>query len=452
MDKPWHEQTATALGAGIAAGRIDPVELAEHFLARIESLDADRRVYIRPTPARARAEAAAARQRQRDGRRLGPLDGVPLSWKDLFDTAGIATTFGSALFRDRVPATDAAVVTRAARAGMVCLGKTGLSELAYSGLGINPTFGTPANACDAAVERVPGGSSSGAGVSVAAGLAPVGIGTDTGGSVRIPAAWNGLVGLKTTAGRLPLAGTLPLCPSYDTIGPLARDVADCAAMFAVLDDARPADLRGASLQGVRLLLPTTIVFDDLDDTVRGAVEAALEKLAKAGAVLQRAPVPELQEAFDAVARYGNVISSEGYALWHRELESAGGQVFAPIRERLLIARQMTAFQAESAHLVLADIARRFQARTCGWQAVVMPTVPVVAMPIAPLLESRDAFDRANVLSARNTRFGNLMGGCGLTVPCQPPGALPVGLSFLGGPAREGAILRLGAAAERTLAA
>ncbi len=176
-DRNWHDMTALQLGDGIAAGEIDPVDLTEHFLARIEELDGERRVYITVTTERARAEAAAARQRQRAGLRLGPLDGVPMSWKDLTDTAGVRTTFASNLLADRVPDEDAALLKRAGRAGMVCLGKTTLSEFAYSGLGINPYFGTPSSFGEGDDARIPGGSSSGAGVSVAKGLAPAGIGS-----------------------------------------------------------------------------------------------------------------------------------------------------------------------------------------------------------------------------------------------------------------------------------
>jgi aspartyl-tRNA(Asn)/glutamyl-tRNA(Gln) amidotransferase subunit A len=444
--------TALALGAGIGDGTIDPVALTDYFLDRIERLDAEHKVYILPTPARARAEAKAAQQRQQDGRRLGPLDGVPMSWKDLFDTAGVATTFGSALFRDRLPAKDAGVLRRATRAGMVCLGKTNLSEFAYSGLGINPTFGTPASAADDQVPRVPGGSSSGAGAGVGRGLAPAGIGSDTGGSVRIPAAWNGIVGLKTTIGRLPLDGVLPLSPSYDTAGPLTRDVADAAAIFAVLDGSRPADLAGATLKGVRLLVPTTIVLDNLDGTVADAYEAALAKLERAGAVLERRQVPEFAEAYDALATYGNVVSVEGYTLWREHLARGGNQVYAPIRERLLQAEGLNAYQAEKARQLLADISARCRARYAGWRAMVLPTVAIVPPPIAELEADRAKFDAANVMSARNTRLGNLMGGCGLTIPCQPAGALPVGLGFMAPPHAEGMLLRLGVAAERALAA
>jgi len=257
MTTPWHEMTALALGRAIAARSIDPVELAEHFLARIAELDPEHAIYLRTTPERALGEAAAARRRAREGSRLGLLDGVPLSWKDLFDTAGVTTSGGTPLLADRVPRRDATVVQRATRAGMVCLGKTNLPDLAYSGIGINPHFGTPVNPFDGETRRAPGGSSAGAAVSVARGLAPAAIGTDTGGSVRIPAAWNGLVGLKTTAGVLPITGVIPLSPTLDTVGPLTRDVADAGAVFAVLGARRAADLEGADLRDARLLVPTS---------------------------------------------------------------------------------------------------------------------------------------------------------------------------------------------------
>jgi aspartyl-tRNA(Asn)/glutamyl-tRNA(Gln) amidotransferase subunit A len=448
--KPWHEMTALELGAGIADKSIDAVELTDYFLNRIETLDGDRKVYLRPTADRARAEAQAAAGRARQGQRLGPLDGVPMSWKDLTDTAGVTTTFGSAIFRDRVPTRDALLLRRAVRAGMICLGKTNLSEFAYSGLGINPTYGTPANAADSKVARVPGGSSSGAAVSVGAGLAPAGIGSDTGGSVRIPAALNGLVGLKTTIGLLPLDGIMALSPSLDTIGPLTRDVADANAVFAVLNDARPFDLAGGSLRGVRLLKPTDVVYTELDDTVAAASAAALDKLADAGADIVEAPVPEFQEAFDVVARHGNIISAEGYAIWRDELDSRHDEMYWGIYSRFELAKKLTGIDAERAHILLRDVARRYQARVSGYAAVVLPTCPRVAPPIADLESDPAAYDDANLALTRNTRLGNLMATCGVTLPCQRAGELPVGLQFMGLPNREGAILRLAAAAEAAL--
>ena len=217
MSREWHHMTALALGQGIGAGDIDPVELAEHFLARIEALDSDRTVYLYVTADRARAEAEAARRRAREGASPGAARRRTDLVEGTCSTAPARRpTAATPLFAQRVPDTDALLLARATRAGMVCLGKTNLTEFAFSALGINPHFGTPANAYDGAVARAPGGSSSGAAVSVARGLAAAAMGSDTGGSVRVPAAWNGLVGLKTTAGLLPLDGVIPLAASLDT--------------------------------------------------------------------------------------------------------------------------------------------------------------------------------------------------------------------------------------------
>ncbi|MDE0944155.1 MAG: amidase family protein [Alphaproteobacteria bacterium] len=450
-DTAWHEMTALALGAAIQNGQIDPVDLTEHFLSRIAAEDPDHRVYIRTTADRARAEATAASARAKAGLRQSTLDGVPISWKDLTDTAGTETTFGSALLRDRVPDRDALLLRRATLAGMICLGKTTMSEFAYSGLGINPIFGTPANGADNEVERVPGGSSSGAGVSVRSGLAPAGIGSDTGGSVRIPAALNGIVGLKTTIGVLPLEGILALSPTFDTIGPLTRDVADANAIFAMLNESRPYDLNGASLQGVRLLKPTDIMFDDLDDTVASAMSATLDRLSNAGAEIIEGAVPEFAEAFELVAKHGNIISAEAYALWHDLVEARGDEMYWGIRSRFELAKKLTAIDAESAHIGLSAIAARYRSRTAGFAAVIHPTCPRVAPPIADLEDDPVAYDDANLALTRNTRLGNIMETCGVTLPCQGPGQLPVGLSLMATGHNEGKVLRLAKAAEDALA-
>jgi aspartyl-tRNA(Asn)/glutamyl-tRNA(Gln) amidotransferase subunit A len=232
----WLGMTAAALGRGIADGSIGPVALTEAYLAAIDAHPFRDRIYARVTADRARAEAAAAEARAKAGHRLSPLDGVPISWKDLFDTAGTATEAGSKLLAGRVPEADALVLRNATALGLVCLGKTHMTELAFSGLGYNPMTATPP--CVNDHDAVPGGSSSGAAASVAFGLASAGIGSDTGGSVRVPSAWNDLVGLKTTAGRVPLDGVVPLCARFDTVGPLCRSVEDAALMLAALEGAR----------------------------------------------------------------------------------------------------------------------------------------------------------------------------------------------------------------------
>lgn len=243
---------------------------------------------------RALAEAGAAAARARAGHRRGLLDGVPLSWKDLFDTAGVATEAGSALLKGRIPSEDARVLRNATAQGAVCLGKTHMSELAFSGLGLNPMTATPPCVNDEAA--VSGGSSSGAAASVAFGLAPCGIGSDTGGSVRIPSAWNDLVGLKTTSGRVPLEGVVPLCARFDTVGPLGRSVEDAALALALLEGGQPADLRGASIKGTRIGVLQTVALDDMREQPRVAYQSALERLQNAGAVLEKFDAPEVDLA------------------------------------------------------------------------------------------------------------------------------------------------------------
>ena len=450
MSRPWHEMTALQLGAAIGDGAIDPVELTDHFLDRIEAIDVERTIYLRPMPERARAEALAARARARAGRRLGPLDGVPVSWKDLVDAAGVPTTAGTPL-SDRHPSRDAPLLARASRAGLVCLGKTNLPDFAYSGIGQNVHFGTPANPWDEAVPRAPGGSSSGTAVSIAKGLAPVGIGSDTGGSVRIPAAFNGLVGLKTTAGLLPLDGIVLLSPSFDTIGPLCRDAADANAMLAVLARRAAADLDGADIARATVLAPTTYVWEEFDPGVHATAGAALEALAQAGAKVVHAPVPEFQEAHELIARHGNVISAEGYALWGAAIEAHPEQVDPTIRARFATTRGTTPEGIEAVRLGLIEIARRYLARTAAFDAVVMPTVPIPPPALEDAVASTDAAVEIYALIPRHTRFGNFFGLCGLTQPCGLSGGLPVGLMWLAPPLEENRLLRLAAAAEPSLA-
>lgn len=451
MSKPWHEMTALELGAGIASGAIDPVALCEHFFQRIEAVDPDRNIYVRLTKERALTEAKAAAGRRAAGLRLGPLDGVPVSWKDLFDTAGVATEAGTRIFAGRTPSRDALVVARATRAGMICLGKTSLPDFAFSGLGINPTCGTPANAHDEETPRVPGGSSAGAAVSVARGLAPIGIGSDTGGSVRIPAALNGLVGLKTTAGLIPLTGAVALSPTLDTIGPLTRDVADANAMLAVLAAARAYDLTGATLAGVRLLAPTNAIWSRTSSEVRDVFETALARLAQAGARIESAAIEEFDELIELTAERGNLISAEGYALWGAEMDAAPDKIYPPVYARFVPVKERSAVDVVTYQLALPAIRARYGRRVAGYHAVVMPTVPIVAPPIAGLIDDVDAHDEAAVTVAWNTRLGNLLGLSAITLPAGRASGLPVGLMAFGRPFGEGALLRLAKAAESALA-
>lgn len=440
----WRSMGVTELGRGIEAGTVDPLALAECYLDAAAEHAEGGRIYARLTRHRALAEAAAAHDRARAGLRRGLLDGVPLSWKDLFDSAGTATEAGSALLKDRVPASDATALARATAAGMVCLGKTHMSELAFSGLGLNPITATPPCINDPAA--VPGGSSSGAATSVAFGLAPAAIGSDTGGSVRVPAAWNDLVGLKTSHGRIPTDGAVPLCEMFDTVGPIARNVEDAAALFAMLDQSKPADLEGASLQGTRLAVLRTIAFDGIRDTPAEGFEAARRRLEAAGATVTDLDAPCLPGAMDlSVILY----TTEAYAIWRETIEAAPHLMFPPILERFRGGASQNGADYVAAWRSLRAARAAWRALVASFDAVILPTTPNMPPDAARLMTDTDYYVTENLLTLRNTRIGNLMDVSALSLPTGTPS---VGISLMAGPGEEARLLRLGAAAERALAA
>ncbi len=439
----WLVMTACDLGRGIGKGQIDPVELTETYLAAIDAHPHRDSIYARVTHDRARAEAKAAKERAALGLRRSLLDGVPISWKDLFDTAGIGTEAGSALLKGRVPDADAVVLRNATAMGTVCLGKTHMSELAFSGLGLNPITDTPP--CVDDEDAVPGGSSSGAAASVAWGLAACGIGSDTGGSVRIPAAWNNLVGLKTTAGRLSLEGVVPLCLRFDTVGPLARSVEDAAHMLALLEGGTPADLRGASLKGRRFAELQNVAKDDLRDAPRQAFDDALDRLRDAGAEIVPLEVPELH---DAMALSGILYTTEAYGLWKDVIEANPEAMYPEILERFRTGKDVSGPDYVAAWSKLKACRAAWDAATAGFDAVLAPTAPILPPNLERLLSDHDYYVTENLLALRNTRIGNLMGLAALTLPT---GAAGCGLMMLGYPGSEEALLRLGSAAETALA-
>ena len=438
----WLWMTAADLGRGIGAGKIHAMELTEAYLDAIAAHPEGRRIYARTTPRRARSMAIAAADRAKTGRRIGLLDGVPISWKDLFDASGAACVAGSDLLAGRVPDRDAEVLHTATTQGLVCLGKTHMSELAFSGLGLNPVTQTPPCVNDA--DAVPGGSSSGAATSVAFGLAAAGIGSDTGGSVRIPAAWNDLVGLKTTPGRLSLAGVVPLCERFDTVGPLARSVEDCALLLAAMEGGRAADLDGASLKGARLLILETVAMDDLRDAPAAGFDGAVDRLARAGARIEAGKIPEVAEAMGLAAL---LFTAEAYGIWGPTIEKAPEKMFPRILERF---RSGAAFSASDyvAGWRRLEVLRRIWARkTAAYDAVILPTSPILPPNAKRLMKDDAYYVTENLMALRNTRIGNLFGLCGLTLPTAHPSC---GISLLAAPGQEERLLRLGAAAERAL--
>jgi len=437
----WRKLSAAELGRGIASGGIDPVALTDMFLAAIDAEPARDRIFARLTPERARAEALAARERAKAGLRRHPLDGVPISWKDNFDSAGIATEAGSALLKGRVPKADATVLATATAQGSVSLGKTHLTELAFSGLGLNPITATPPNALEPSL--APGGSSSGAAVATALGLAAAGIGSDTGGSVRVPAAWNDLVGLKTTAGRLPLTGVVPLAESFDTVGPLAKTVEDAALLLGLLEGSKPADLSGASLAGCRFLVLEN-ALQATRDAPGAAFEAGLVKLSKSGAKIDRASLSEIAEAlsFSPI-----LFGAEAYGTWKDAIEAAPDKMFPQVLARFRGGKGFSGADFVAAWQRLRRLRGLYLTATAEYDAVLLPTTPNLPPDAARLLAEPDYFVSENLLTLSNTRIANLLGLAALSLPTATPQA---GFMLMTAPLSEARLLRLGAAAEPIL--
>jgi len=443
MDE-WRWMTAADLGRGIGAGQIDPVALTEVYLSAIDAHEHRDRIYARVTHDRARGEAAAAAERAMSGLRRGPLDGVPVSWKDLFDTAGIGTEAGTALMAGRVPDEDAEVLKAATVAGLVCLGKTHMSEIAFSGLGLNPITAT--SPCVNDVDAVAGGSSSGAAASVAFGLAAAGIGSDTGGSVRIPSAWNDLVGLKTTHGRLSLEGVVPLCLTFDTVGPLCRSVEDAGLLLAVLEGGQPADLAGADLSGLRFMVLDTIAPDEVRDAPRDAFAGAVERLKAAGARVEHRYFAQL---FDAFRVAGDLYAADSYGWWRDKVEATPEKMFPQILERVRGGQTVTGPDYCAGWNLLRQIRKEHTAWTAEFDAVILPSAPILPPHAERLLTDDDYYKSENLLALRNTRIANLMDVCSITLPTGVPSC---GFMLNGQNGAEEALLRVAAAVEQVVKA
>ncbi|HOM20828.1 MAG TPA: amidase, partial [Ottowia sp.] len=443
--------TIEHLSHELAAGRTTAVALAEAALARARDPAGEgARVFTALGTERALAAARASDLLRAAGVVRSPLEGIPVSIKDLFDVAGEVTTAGSAVLRGAAPAArNAPVVERLIAAGAVIVGRTNMTEFAFSGLGLNPHHGTPANPWDRATRRIPGGSSSGAAVSVTDGMAAVAIGSDTGGSVRIPAALCGLAGFKPTQRRVPTEGALPLSTSLDSIGPLAASVRCCALTDAILAGQPPVPPPARALRDARLAVPETVVLDGLEPPVAAAFEAALARLSAAGARIRHIAVPEFAELGRLHAR-GTLAGAEAWA-WHRHLLAERAAEYDPrVGLRLQGGAQMSAAD----YIDLLAARRRWiaqvEARAAGFDALLLPTVPLLAPRIDALHASDEAYFAANALILRNPTLINFLDGCALSLPCHEPGAAPVGLMLAAAGGQDHALLGLGEAVEQAL--
>ena len=438
--------------AQLDRGEISSRELVEDALARIADPAGEGALaFVDVFVEAARSAADVADLQRRAGYVASPLAGLPVSLKDLFDVAGRPTRAASSVLAAAPPAAhDAEIVGRLRRAGAVLIGKTNMTEFAYSGLGINPHFGTPRSPYDRATGRVAGGSSSGAAVSVVEDMAVAGIGTDTGGSTRIPAAFCGLTGFKPTARRIPIAGAYPLSFSLDSVGPLARSVACCATVDAVLAGEEPPVLDVPPLRGLRLLAPVNYVRESLDATVEAAFAGALEALRAAGATIVESPLPVL-DRLPALQVHGGLPGAEAY-WWHRAQLDAHGDAYDPqIARRIRRGGAITAGEYIDLLRGRRAAVAAFAAESEGYDALLWPTVAILPPAIAPLVADDELYARVNVLVLRNTSVINVVDGCSLSLPARAPGGAPVGVMLAGRGGDDARILRIGAALEPVIA-
>ncbi len=420
-------------GLNIVAARDRVAQLGSYEALLLELLDWARRpeahaVYTSLDAASVLAavracDAATSAQRPKHGL---ALHGLPVSIKDLFDEAGVVTAAGSIIRANDAPAVaDAMVVARLKSAGAVITGRTNMTEFAFSGVGINPHHGTPRNPCDAAVHRIPGGSSSGAAVSVALGLAVAGLGSDTGGSLRIPAALCGLVGFKPTQSRVPRDGAFELSRSLDSVGAITNNVADAITFDAVIAD-EPLHAAPADLSRMRFALPQTVLLDSLEPKVSQAYEAALRRLRDEGATLIEIALAELAEV-PKLNTPGGIVGTEAYAVHRAYVDERRADFDPRVAARIDLARNVSAADTIQLHDRRRAWIARVEHALQGFDAFLCPTVPITAPAVQPLIDSTEEFFRINALLLRNPSLVNYLDGCAFSLPCHAAGEMPVGL-------------------------
>jgi aspartyl-tRNA(Asn)/glutamyl-tRNA(Gln) amidotransferase subunit A len=440
--------TLASLADDLENGRTSARKLVDECIARIaDSAGEGQRVFIH-VDKDAAIEAAEAMDRLRKAKAApSRFAGIPVSIKDLFDIKGQVTRAGSRALDDSPPAqADATVVARLRRAGFVVIGRTNMTEFAYSGIGINPHYGTPKSAWQRGVGHVPGGSSSGAAVSIADGMAYGALGTDTGGSCRIPAAFNGIVGFKPTQRRVPLDGGVPLSFTLDSFGPLARSVSCCAILDAVLADEPVVPLRPRPIMGMRLAVPTTIVLDDLDEAVAQTFDRALENLSRQGALIERIEVPEFLD-IGVMNTKGGFSAAESYA-WHRFLIASKGDIYDPrVSVRILRGEGMSAADYVDLLGARRSMIARIETRIAPYDALVMPTTANTPPRIADLVADDKAFTTQNLRALRNPSLINMIDGCSISLPAQREGEVPVGLMLAAAGGSDRRIFELAAGME-----
>ena len=440
MTQLWLKMTACELGRGIDNGSISPVALVKTYLEAIRNHPLNNDIYARISSERALKEASAAESRAKTNNRLSLLDGVPISWKDLFDSKGINTEAGSMLLSGRIPESDAVVLDNATQAGLVCIGKTHMSELAFSGLGLNPM--TKTTPCVNNLDAVSGGSSSGAAGSVAFNLASIGIGSDTGGSVRVPAAWNDLVGLKTTSQDISLKGVVPLCPKFDTIGPLCRSVEDAAVIYSILKNQNYTPIKKPN--SLRLMRLEGISEEDIENAPLTAFDDACAKISKTDITITKHKFPVLEKLLSLA---GIIYTVEAYEVWGEILEKEGKKMYPEILSRFMAGKNFTQNEYKNAWSSISSIRADWMNFTQEFDAVILPTSPILPPNKTKLLSDSSYYKRANLLALRNTRIGNMLGLCSITLPTSKPSC---GFMLMGAPFSELKLLNIASKIEKDI--
>ncbi|MBX3513385.1 MAG: amidase [Xanthobacteraceae bacterium] len=419
--------TLSSLAADLAIGRVTARSLVEDCLSKTNDPDGQgRKAFIEVDEKSALAAADLIDELRSIGVAPSELAGIPISIKDLFDIKGQVTRAGSLILRNNKPATaDATAVARLRSAGMIIIGRTNMTEFAYSGIGHNPHFGTPKGIFRREVGFIPGGSSSGAAVSVADGMAHAALGSDTGGSCRIPAAYNGLVGFKPTQGRVPLDGIIPLSSSLDSVGPIGRSVDCCSRLDAIIANQKFKKISPRPVKGLRLLLPSNVVLDELDEAVSRSFERALNMLSEAGAIISHKPLSELSQIGPLLSN-GGFTAAESYR-WHRELLATKAAEYDPnILWRIRRGENIT--NAEYSLLIRTrrELAAKISTQLAEYDAMLAPTTAISAPRIAEILEP-SAFTKANLLILRNCTLINFFDGCAISLPALRGDEAPLGI-------------------------
>ena len=412
----------------IEKGRVCPEELTHFYLEKISSDPRAKDIFTEVFKRSALDTAVESKKRAKAGLRKGALDGIPISVKDLADIEGELTAGGSSLTNKKKAEKNAVFVDDLKSQGVIILGKTHMTELAFSGLGLNPITATPVNPYN--TDLVSGGSSSGSAVSVSRNYCLASIGSDTGGSIRIPAAWNNLVGLKTTHNIIDLTGVLKLCPSFDTIGPICKNVDDTNLLFNAMTNNKFQNLRKCKASQFNFLIIKNMFFEQIDSDIYDSFNLAIDKITTSGATVEYKTISEIDSAFEISK---TVFPAEAYGMWRNEIEKNPEKMFAPIRERFRSGRDILAHDYVFSLQKLYELRKSFLQKVKGFDAILAPTSPIKPPNITQLLDDHEFFTERNLLALRNTRIANSLNLCALTLPTETDFS---GLMLMGGPNNE----------------